>query len=48
MRESDVADALHANQAEAGHGPRVREWGRELNARMDEVLATLEDEGVNR
>lgn len=31
-----------------GMVPRVREWARELNARMDEVLATLEDEGVNR
>jgi L-rhamnose mutarotase len=25
---------------------RVREWARELNARRDEVLATLRDEGV--
>ncbi len=31
-----------------GMVPRVREWARELNARMDEVLATLKDEGVNR
>ena len=29
-----------------GMVPRVREWARELNARMDEVLATLKDEGV--
>lgn len=27
---------------------RVREWARDLNNRMDEVLTTLEDEGVNR
>jgi hypothetical protein len=29
-----------------GSLPRVREWAAELNARRDEVLATLRDEGV--
>jgi hypothetical protein len=29
-----------------GSLPRVREWATELNARRDEVLATLRDEGV--
>jgi hypothetical protein len=31
---------------EPGSLPRVREWAAELNARRDEVLATLRDEGV--
>ncbi len=31
---------------EPGSLPRVREWATELNARRDEVLATLRDEGV--
>jgi L-rhamnose mutarotase len=31
---------------EPGSLPRVREWAAELNARRDEVLATLQDEGV--
>jgi hypothetical protein len=29
-----------------GSLPRVREWAAELNARRDEVMATLRDEGV--
>jgi hypothetical protein len=29
-----------------GSLPRVREWAAELNARRDEVIATLRDEGV--
>jgi Family of unknown function (DUF6176) len=29
-----------------GSLPRVRAWAKELNARRDEVLATLVDEGV--
>ena len=31
---------------EPGSLPRVREWAAELNARRDEVMATLRDEGV--
>jgi L-rhamnose mutarotase len=31
---------------EPGALARVREWAAELNARRDEVLATLRDEGV--
>jgi hypothetical protein len=31
---------------EPGSLRRVREWAAELNARRDEVLATLQDEGV--
>ena len=31
---------------EPGSLQRVREWAAELNARRDEVLATLQDEGV--
>jgi hypothetical protein len=31
---------------ETGSLPRVREWAAELNARRDEVLATLRDEGI--
>jgi Family of unknown function (DUF6176) len=31
---------------EPGSLPRVREWAAELNARRDEVMATLQDEGV--
>ena len=31
---------------EPGSLLRVREWAAELNARRDEVLATLRDEGV--
>jgi hypothetical protein len=31
---------------EPGSLPRVRAWAAELNARRDEVLATLRDEGV--
>jgi Family of unknown function (DUF6176) len=31
---------------EPGSLPRVRVWAAELNARRDEVLATLRDEGV--
>jgi L-rhamnose mutarotase len=31
---------------EPGSLPRVREWAAELNARRDEVLATLRDEGI--
>jgi L-rhamnose mutarotase len=31
---------------EPGSLQRVREWAAELNARRDEVLATLRDEGV--
>jgi hypothetical protein len=31
---------------EPGSLPRVREWAAELNARRDEVTATLRDEGV--
>ena len=29
-----------------GSLPRVRAWAAELNARRDEVLATLSDEGI--
>jgi hypothetical protein len=29
-----------------GSLPRVREWAAELNARRDEVMATLQDESV--
>ena len=29
-----------------GSLPRVREWAAELNTRRDEVIATLQDEGV--
>ncbi len=29
-----------------GSLPRVRDWAAELNARRDEVMATLRDEGV--
>ena len=31
---------------EPGSLPRVRKWAAELNARRDEVLATLRDEGI--
>jgi hypothetical protein len=31
---------------EPGSLPRVRAWAAELNARRDEVMATLKDEGV--
>ena len=31
---------------EPGSLPRVREWAAELNARRDEVMATLRDEGI--
>ena len=33
-------------QLKPGSLGRVREWAAELNARRDEVLATLRDEGV--